>query len=102
MIIDRNANPDAFSQYIAWHHKHAVALLHLDRETAFDLARRHNLGTIIDWSYWQGELALSYDYETNAVVRMRLTFVDESTYRRAHEFLRELLEEAQAFDRLTT
>ena len=99
LIADRNTNPDAFRRYVEWHRDHGVALLHLDREAASNVANDHNLGSLIDWSFWLGELALSWDYETVGV-RMRLTFVGESTYRRAHEFLQDVLEEAQMFDAL--
>lgn len=97
LITDSKNNPDRFKEYIQWHQDHGVVLLHFDRVTALNVARRHNLGTTIDWSYWVGELALSWEYE-QVGVRMRLIFVGESTYRRAHDFLRDILEDAEAFD----
>lgn len=99
LAADRKGDPAAFSAYVNWHMRHDVTLLHLDYHAALRTARQHQLGDVVDWAFWLGELGLSWHYETDGV-RMRLTFVGETAYRRAYDYLREVIEEAKLFTNL--
>jgi hypothetical protein len=94
---DLREQPEAFRSYVDWHRDHGVVLLHVDADEAEALAARHALAGVVDWAYWEGELALSWAYELTGV-RMRIAFVGELGFRRANRYMRELISAGRPFE----
>lgn len=97
ILSDIALRPELVREYIDWHSRNHVALLYLDDSYAAELAARKRLGGVIDWSLWLDEVVIAWEYLA-AGLRLRLSFAGDSTYRRCHAFLHDVLDMAAPFD----
>lgn len=97
LLTDSRDMPDAFEKYERWHVEAGVKLLHLDLALATRIAEQCQLQETVDFAIWQKEFALLVEYRNSGATNLRLTLVDEITYRRCLEFFERVREEATPF-----
>jgi hypothetical protein len=92
---DRQGYPRSYEEFLSWHREHGVALQHVERETAMELARKAGLHTT-DMAYWEHELVLVWRTSTNGEgVRVRLAFAGEPLFVVCMHYLTALEKEAR-------
>jgi hypothetical protein len=97
LLADSRDMPDVFEKYERWHVEAGVKLLHLDLGRATKIAEQYQLQETVDFAIWQREFALLVEYRNSGATNLRLTLVDEITYRRCLEFFGCVREEASPF-----
>jgi hypothetical protein len=100
LLADSRKNPDAFDEYQQWHVDSGVDLFHLDLARAKKIAEQCQLGATIDFAIWQEEFAILVEYRESGATNLRLTLVNESTYRRCWGFFERVRSEAIAFSEI--
>lgn len=97
LLADSRDMPDVFEKYERWHTDAGVKLLHLDLARATKIAEQCQLQGTVDFAIWQKEFALLVAYRDSGTTNLRLTLVDEATYRRCLEFFEHVRDEAVPF-----
>lgn len=97
LLTDSKDMHDAFEKYEQWHVDAGVKLLHLDLARATKIAEKCQLQGTVDFAIWQKEFALLVAYRDSGATNLRLTLVDEATYRRCMEFFDHVQNEAVPF-----
>ena len=97
LLADSRDNSDAFDRYEKWHVDAGVDLFHLDLARAKQIAQQCQLGEAIDFAIWQEEFAIVVEYRESGATNLRLTLINESTYRRCWSFFECVRDEAVLF-----